>query len=304
MAQHLVAVDAAAEISAARVEGASLHSTEFSFKPARIKSDRYRFNIRTAGSVSLVLQTILLPLSRAGSASSFQITGGTHVPWSPCFHFLQRQWLPYLKSIGFDTDLILEKAGFYPHGGGQIRGNIRPAGILSPLVIDRRGKLLGIEGISDVANLKMEIAERQKRQAVERLLKALSGPGSPPVKIRITELSSFGKGTLLVLKVHFENGRCCFFSLGEKGKPAERVADEAVDEFLRFLETDGAVDPYLADQLLLPLMLAGGTSRIRTSEISGHLLTNAAVLDAFTPGTINIRGEPGKSGTIVIRPGT
>ena len=90
MAQHLVAVDAAAEISAARVEGASLHSTEFSFKPARIKSDRYRFNIRTAGSVSLVLQTILLPLSRAGSASSFQITGGTHVPWSPCFHFLQR----------------------------------------------------------------------------------------------------------------------------------------------------------------------------------------------------------------------
>jgi len=302
MAQHLAAVDAAAEISAARLEGATLHSTELSFIPTKIKSGRYKFNIQTAGSSSLVLQTIFLPLSRAGSASSFQITGGTHVPWSPCYHYLALQWLPYLLKIGFDADLTLEKAGFFPQGGGQVRGTIRPAASLTPLEIEQRGKLLSIEGISAVANLKTEIAERQKRQALGRLLKSLIGLGSLPIRIRIVELSSYGKGTFLLLKGNFENGSCCFFSLGEIGKPAERVADEAVDEFLRFLETDGAVDPYLADQLMLPLILTGGTSRIRTSEISAHLLTNAAVLDAFRPGCINIQGHPGKSGTIVIHP--
>jgi RNA 3'-terminal phosphate cyclase (ATP) len=303
MAQHLVAVDAAAEISAAQVEGASLHSMELSFIPGKVKSGRYRFNIRTAGSASLVLQTIFLPLSRASSSSSFQITGGTHVPWSPCFHYLDLQWLPYLLRIGFDADLILEKAGFFPQGGGQIRGTIRPAGNLSPLAIDQRGKLISIEGISAVANLKIEIAERQKRQAMGRLLKSLSGADSSHIRIRIMELSSYGKGTLLLLKGNFESGSCCFFSLGEIGKPAERVADQAVDEFLGFLETDGAVDPYLADQLLLPLILATGPSQIRTSEITPHLLTNAAVLEAFLPGGINIQGQPGKSGTIVIHPG-
>lgn len=302
MAQHLAAVDAAAKISAAQVDGASLGSTELRFIPAAIRSGRYRFCIRTAGSACLVLQTVLLPLSRAGSASSFQISGGTHVPWSPCYHYLEQQWLPYLRRIGIHASLTLDRSGYYPQGGGQISGVVRPAGNITPLILEERGRLLGIEGISAVSNLKREIAERQKRQATGRLLKFFFDQPLPSLRIRLEELPSTGKGTLLLLKATFENGSGCFFGLGEIGKPAERVADLAVDELLGFMETTGPIDAYLADQLLLPLALADGPSRLRTPEISAHLLSNAAALEAFLPGRVNILGEPGSPGTIEVNP--
>lgn len=300
--QHLVAVAAAARICAAQVEGAALRSRELTFRPGKIRSGRYRFQVRTAGSAVLVLQTVFLPLARSGSATSIQIIGGTHVPWSPSFHYLDLHWLPCLRQAGYDAQLNLHTAGFYPQGGGHIGTTVRPVGRVSPLIINRRGKLSGIVGLSVVANLPLEIAERQKRQALGRLLKALPGVPAPDIRIRLLQLPSPGKGTMLLLKGSFEGGSCCFSSLGEPGKPAERVADQAVDQFLAFLESDGAVDPYLADQLMLPLLQAEGPSELRTSEISSHQLTNAAVLQAFLPGSIKILGQPGKPGTIIIQP--
>lgn len=300
--QHLAAVAAASEICAARVEGAALHSTELTFQPQQVRSGRYRFHIRTAGSASLLIQTILLPLTLPTSASSFQVTGGTHVPWSPCYHYLDRQWLPYLQLAGFEAQFTLHKSGFYPQGGGLVSGSIRPSASVMPLKLVQRGALLGIEGISAVANLDLGIARRQKRQALGRLLKSLPTSPPPKVNIRLVELSSYSKGTMFLLKGIFEAGTCCFTSLGEIGKPAERVADQAVDDFLRFLQSDGVVDPHLADQLMLPMLLAEGASEIRTSEITSHQLTNAAVVQLFLPGSIKIDGEPGKSGTITINP--
>ena len=302
MAQHLLAVDAAKTICAAQVEGASLNSTELVFIPSEIRSGRYKFHIGTAGSTSLVLQTVFLPLSRAKSASSIRITGGTHVPWSPCFHYLEMHWLPYLHQIGFDAHISLEKAGFYPQGRGQISAMIRPVGVIAPLTLIHRGKLQRIEGISAVANLNIGIAERQKRQARLRLLNLLPNSPPPDIRIRITQLSSLVKGTCLLLKGDFEGGSGCFFGLGEIGKPAERVADEAVNALQSFMEADGAVDQYLADQLMLPLSLASGISRINPSLISSHLLTNAAVVEAFLPGSIQVQGQPGGPGSIIITP--
>lgn len=295
MAQHLKAIDAAAAICNAQVQGAALNATSLDFRPAGIRSGRYRLEIGTAGSTSLVLQTILLPLSLAKSTSTVLISGGTHVPWSPCFHYLDLHWLPYLRQMGFDAQLSLEQAGFYPSGGGRISATIRPAREILPLNLTDRGKLLRIKGISAVANLPVSIATRQKRQAQLRLQQL---PVGVELGIKVIELTSPAKGTFILLLAEFERGRCCYTSLGELGKPAERVADEAVDALLVFLDSNGTIDQYLADQLLLPLCLAKGQSAIRTCQITNHLLTNAEIMRTFMPVQIEIEGTPGQPGLI------
>lgn len=302
-AQHLRAVDAAAAVSKAQVQGAALHATELTFQPSEIRSGRYKVDIGTAGATTLVLQTIFLPLSLATSASSVILTGGTHVPWSPCFHYLDLHWLPYLQQVGFDASLALEQAGFYTRGGGRMSATIRPAEAIQPLNRTRRGDLLRISGFSAVANLSREIAERQKRQALNRLLK-LPWKGMPQIHIRLLELSSPVKGTFLLLLAEFEGGRCCYYGLGAPGKPAERVADEAVEALMAFLDSGAAIDAYLADQLLLPLCLAREPSSLSVSQITAHLLTNADIVRHFLPHRIEIEGEPGRPGMLHIIPTT
>jgi RNA 3'-terminal phosphate cyclase (ATP) len=306
LAQHLKAVDAAAAISKAHVEGAAPGSTSIVFAPKEIRSGRYKLDIGTAGSACLVLQTIFLPLSMANSASTVIITGGTHVPHAPCFHYLDLQWLPVLRRVGFNAQISLDQAGFYPKGGGRIMATIRPTGKISPLLALHRGPLQGIQGLSMVANLEMSIAERQKRQTLKRL-DGLHLPG----KIKTGQLPSPYKGTLLLLLAEFGQNReireysisqCCYYGLGELGKPAEKVADEAVDGLEAFLKTEGTVDQYLADQLLLPLAFAPGPSEIFTCQVTRHLVTNAEIIEAFLPVKIEISGEVSKPGLIRILP--
>ena len=299
--QHLKSVEAAAEISRAKVEGAVLNSRALSFFPGEVHPGRYRFDIGTAGSTSLVLQTVYLPLSLAKGTSHLVITGGTHVPHSPCYHYLEGQWLPYLRQAGLDIDLVLEAAGFYPRGGGRIRAAIHPAVSIHPLVQHERGPLLRITGLSGVANLDPNIATRQKHQALRRLETLCRD-----TKIKTLDLESPGKGTFLSLLAEFDGSdkqtsQAFYFALGEPGKRAERVADEAVDALQDYLAADGVLDQYLADQLLLPLAFASGESRFRTSQVTMHLLTNAQVLRLFIPGNIEVRGEIGGSGEVVIQ---
>ncbi len=295
--QHLKSVEAAAAISAAEVRGAAPSSRELFFQPGEVHPGRYRFDIGTAGSTSLVLQTVYLPLSLAGGTSHLTITGGTHVPHSPCYHYLEGQWLPYVRQIGLDIDLSMEAAGFYPRGGGRIQATIRPSRELAPLEACERGALQRLAGLSAVANLDPEIAKRQKHQALRRL-----EPRFREAKIKTIGLPSPGKGTFLSLQAEFERSSCFYFGLGELGKHAERVADEAVDALESFLSTDGAVDQYLADQLLLPLAFAGGTSHVHTSQVTLHLITNAGILRLFLPLEIHIKGEIGQPGSITIIP--
>lgn len=301
--QHLKAVDAAAAISRAEVQGASLNSTRLSFSPGEIRTGRYTWDIGTAGSTSLVLQTVFLPLSFADSASSVIITGGTHVPWAPCYHYLDLHWLPSMRRLGYDARLILEEGGFYPQGGGRISATIRPAPRIKPLILQTRGELLSIQGISAVANLDLQIAERQKRWAAGRLYAQFPG-----LRIKTAQIPSRFKGTMLLLQATFASdstlspAACCCYGLGERGKPAERVADEAVDALQAFLATDGALDPYLADQLLIPLAFASGESRLRTSRITKHLLTNAGVIMQFQAAQVSIDGESGHPGSVQITP--
>lgn len=296
-AQHLKAVEAAAAVSAAVVQGAELGSTTLTFRPATIQAGDYFFDIGTAGATSLVLQTIFLPLSAAGAVSRVRLVGGTHVPWSPAFHYLQLQWLPFMRELGCDAGLGLEQAGFYPRGGGRMEITIQPTGARQPLQLVARGPLQRLWGISAVANLPRSIAERQRNQSIQRLRGVRS-----PVEIELLDMPAQGQGTFLLLVAECTLGRACYVSLGERGKPAERVADEAADQLLLWLQRDGVIDQYLADQLLLPLVFAAGPSTLCTSEVTQHLLTNADIIRQFVPARIEIDGEPGEVGTVQIHP--
>lgn len=295
MAQHLKAVEAAAAIGIARVEGAQLGSQSLTFEPSDLKSGAYHFDIGTAGSTSLVLQTILLPLSFASGNSTVTVKGGTHVPQSPCFHYLESHWLHYMRKIGLRMELKMEQAGFYPRGGGCVRAEVHSANTILPISLTHRGELQHIRGTSAVANLDVRVAERQKIQAIERLGDLLRADD-----IDIVQLRSPSKGTFLLLLGEFEHSRCCFCGLGALRKRAETVADEAVGEFMAFLATDGAIDHYLADQLVLPLALASGASDIRTSKVTEHLTTNAGIIKLFLPVIIEIDGAIGQPGSIRI----
>lgn len=314
--QHLMSVKAAAAICSAEVEGAVLHSRELTFRPGPVQPGDYRFDIGTAGSTSLVAQTVFLPLAlareqpersaaqTAGGAESkdavpseVTVIGGTHVPHSPCYHYLSLNWLPMLRRVGCDADLEMLLAGFYPQGGGEVRAVIRPVERIEPLVLPERGALKRITGISAVANLDTRIAERQRRAALDRI-KARHGK----VDIELLDLPARTRGTMLLLLAEFRHTRACYFSLGALGKRAEQVADEACLWMERFLSGTGTVDEYLADQLLLPLAFADGESRFRTAQVTEHLRTNAAVIEAFGAAEVVIEKDGGREGAVRVRP--
>jgi RNA 3'-phosphate cyclase len=279
-AQHLQAARAVAAISQAKVYGDKLGSQSLYFQPGPIQSGEYRFDIGTAGATSLVLQTILLPLCFADGVSYVTITGGTHVSWSPAFHYLERHWLPVLRHMGVRASLILDRSGFYPRGGGQIRAEIHPIKALTPLHWTDRGQLLEISGLSGAANLPAHVAQRQRDRAIQRLGEA--------AKIDILEMSAPSPGSMILLQADYERGGGCYVGLGKKGKPAERVAEEAVKSLEKFKVTPATVDEYLADQLLLPFALADGVSEIHAAKVTQHLLTNAAVIEQFSRATITV----------------
>lgn len=297
-AQHLKAVEVAAEVGRATVYGADPNSTTVTFSPKTIQPGNIECKIGTAGSTSLVLQTIILPLSMGNAASSISITGGTHVPWAPSFDFLKYHWMQYLIKLGIDISLVMDMAGFYPRGGGRIHAIVRPTDSILPLNLTHRGALKQIRGLSAVANLDRRIAERQRAQILHRL-----SDHYPLNDIRILQLPSKFKGTTVCLICDFEYTQCCYFALGELGKPAERVADEVIEKIEYFLSTDAAIDEYLADQILLPLTIAKSESYFSTSKITRHLLTNAEIIQEFIPVRISISGEVNSPGLITIDPG-
>jgi RNA 3'-terminal phosphate cyclase (ATP) len=296
--QHLVCVKASAKLTSGEAHGAAIGSQTVCFQPGPVRPGTYRFAIRTAGSTSLLLQTVVLPLALAPKRSILTLSGGTHVPFAPPYHYLARQWAVLLRRIGIEADLTLSQAGYYPEGGGEVRAKIQPAASVAPLQLGRRGALKGLEGLSTVSNLDRSIASSQRRQALQQLDAAGLAAG-----IEVRELPSPGKGTMLLLLATFEGGgRSCHTALGARGKPAETVADEACDELLAFLGTQGAVDAHAADQLLLPLALADGPSAFPVPAVTSHLVTNARLIERFLDCAIRIEGEEGEEGWVRIAP--
>jgi RNA 3'-terminal phosphate cyclase (ATP) len=294
-AQHLTALGALAEICGAQMEGAALGSQRVHFAPGAIRAGEYHFDVGTAGSAALVLQTILLPLALADGPSRIVLTGGTHVPWSPPIHYVNEVWLPVLAEMGLSASLELLRWGFFPKGGGRIHIAIEGGTELRPASLVSRGRAARIRGVSAVANLPRGIAERQR----DRMCRRLEAEGHR-ADIAVAEAEASGAGTFVML-VADTGSPAGFSALGERGKPAERVADGVVDALLEFLKTEAACDPHLADQLMVPMALAGGTSRITTSRITPHLLTTVRVLQQLLGCPVQIGGEEGSPGHVTLQ---
>lgn len=294
-AQHLTAVKALAQISGAKVEGAESGSLHLHFLPGTLRGGNYLFEVGTAGAVSLVFQALLLPLAFADAPSRVTLRGGTHVPWSPPFHYLDEVFLPVAARMGLKVTLKLIRWGFYPKGGGEIQVEVHPSPRLRGIQLKEWGTLLGIMGFSAVANLPWSVAERQRSQVLSRLLAE-----GFMVHMEMITAPSPGQGSCVFLLAEFETARAGFVGLGERGKSAERVADEAALALLAFLKSRAAVDPYLADQLLLPMALADGRSILTPSRLSQHLLTNVWLIQQFLPVEIEIEGEEGGSGRVLV----
>jgi RNA 3'-terminal phosphate cyclase (ATP) len=294
-AQHLEGVEALARITEAQIEGVKFGSQKITFIPKTILSGDYQFEVRTAGSVTLILQAIFLPLCLSNEKSKLTLVGGTHVPWSPSFHYLSEVLLPTLKSIGVSAEAVIEKWGFYPRGGGKIQLKINPVQELKPVSLVNRGSLKKIRGLSAISNLPKHVAERQKEQALKRIQRELRMDAEIDI---LYDAPSNGQGSFLFLLAEYEKTLAGFSSLGSRGKPAEKVADEAVDSLKDYIESDGCVDSHLGDQLVPFMALAKGNSSFTTIQMTEHLLTNLWVIQHFLEGTISRWGERGERGRV------
>ena len=296
--QHLTSVNAVAAITNAKVIGGQLGSQTMTFRPQAISGGNYTFDVAeirpSAGALSLVFQAIALPLSFAKVPSTVTLRGGTHVPWSPSVHYLQKVFIPMAARFGFEGSIQLNRWGWYPKGGGEAIARVQPSANWSGVQLGHRGKLQAIHGISAASNLPEHIINRQHNQIVKRLARFDS-----PVNIERVKGKSIGQGTLVFLMAEFENVQAGFSSLGARGKRAEAVADEAYQALADFLKSDAAIEPFLADQLILPMALAKGESRFTTPQITQHLTTNIWLVQQFLPVQFEVNGAENEAGEIV-----
>lgn len=273
--QHLASVNAAATISRARVEGAERDSLSLLFNPAAVVAGEYHFDIGTAGSTSLVLQTILPGLLLVRDHSNIVLEGGTHNPLAPTFEFLKYAFLPAVNQTGARVTAHLERPGFAPRGGGRILVQIEPGGRINSLELLERGDILQRHAEVLLANLPDHIAQRELAVIHEQM-----AVGAQDLHAFVTSQAQ-GAGNALAIVLQSKQVAECFTALGKKGLPAEEVAWQAVAAAKRYLAAGVPVGQHLADQLLLYLALAGG-GRLLTLPPSSHTLTNIKVIEHFT----------------------
>jgi RNA 3'-terminal phosphate cyclase (ATP) len=282
--QHLTAVEAAKAVGCAEVAGAEMNSQTLEFQPGQVTPGNYRFAVGTAGSATLVLQTFLPALLLASDKSTLTLEGGTHNPLAPPFDFLARSFMPLIHRMGPDVELELRRPGFYPAGGGRFHARIEPSKRLSPLALNERGKIQSRRAKVWLSKLSPEIADRELAVVREELRW-----GAEECSVE-TVPHPKGPGNAVVLEIQTDHVTAIFTGFGERGRPAEEVAREAVDAARTWQQADVPVDEYVADQLLLPLALAGSGS-FRTTRPSLHTTTNATIIQRFLPLTIVLEPE-------------
>jgi len=268
--QHLAAIRAAALACDAEVHGAFEGSPDLRFAPGAVKAGRFRFEIETAGSASLVLQTVLPILATASEPSQVDVTGGTHVPTSPSASYLRRHWADVVARVGLRARIELVRAGFYPRGGGELHAVVEPWLRGRRLDLEERGAFSGLAGESGAGRLRGDVARRQHDAAEARFWeeKRLRAQWS------VADVPAAAPGSFLLVEALFEHGRLALGFLGEKGVPAEQLGDRAARQLLKLMETsEAAVDGHLADQLVVPLAVCGGGGRVTTCEVTRHLST-------------------------------
>jgi RNA 3'-terminal phosphate cyclase (ATP) len=292
MRQHVTAVEAACAIGGAECEELAVGASTLTFTPGKVVPGEHLFAVGTAGSTSLVLQTILPVLMLAGTPSKLRLEGGTHNMLAPPFEFIDRCFLPIVNRMGPRVSAKLIRHGFYPAGGGCVEVEIEPAASLAQIELIERGALLGADGEAVVAGLPGDIAARE----IEAVRKVLDWDED---RLRIRQLpDEVGPGNIVMLAARFEHVTEVTSGFGKLGVPAQAVGEHAARRMAGYLDSTAAVGPYLADQLLLPMALAGGGC-FTSVKPSQHARTAADIIARFLP--IQVRFDEREAGRHLVR---
>jgi RNA 3'-terminal phosphate cyclase (ATP) len=297
MKQHLTAVKAAAEVGQAKVHGAEIGSSRLEFEPGEVKPGEYDFRIGTAGSTTLVAQTVLPALLHLAGPSVLHVEGGTHNPLAPPYDFLEKTYLPLVARMGPTIRCTLARHGFYPAGGGGFSIAVQPAPTLGGLDLMDRGALVSCRVRGLVANLPRHIAERECNTIAQ-----LSGWDE--ACFTVEQVAAAGPGNVVLIELEHEHVTEVFAGVGQKGVKAEAIASRAWREAQAYLESGVPVGEHLADQLLLPLGLAAwqyrATSRYRTGPLSQHAHTHIEILRMFLDVPIHVDDSEGGAGAVTV----
>jgi RNA 3'-terminal phosphate cyclase (ATP) len=280
MRQHLTCVKAACEISGGTSDGAEIGSTELVFRAGQVKGGNYQFAIGTAGSTGLLFQTLLPALLHADGPSTLRLEGGTHNPFAPPFEFIDRVFLPALRRMGAQASVSLAQSGFAPVGGGMIECTIHPSAKLTPFELHERGDATGLQLRVPIRNLHSGIGDRMLAAALAELpcQDAAVEPREPGP----------GRGVCCLFEACFENTSELSSSFGETNITAERVGRRAGKNLRDFISSGVPISRHLADQLLLPMALAG-SGGFTTMVPDAHVPTNIAVIEKFLPVNFSIQ---------------
>jgi RNA 3'-terminal phosphate cyclase (ATP) len=289
MRQHMACVQAAVAVSGGQADGAELGSQTLQFTPGAVRAGDYRFQIATAGSCLLVLQTVLPAVMLAPGESRVQLSGGTHNPMAPPFDFLERAFAPLVRRLGVGLDLQLQRRGFFPAGGGELVAHIKPsAQPLTPVDVMERGALRNAYGEALVPGLARNIAHRELTALGQRMGWTFEAGQlrQPPTR------QNEGPGNALIATLEYEHVTEVFCQLGERSLSAEQVARRLADELGAYQRSAGALGPHLADQWMLPLALAvwrcGRAARYTCTEVTQHTATNAQTIALGLPVQVQI----------------
>jgi len=299
-AQHATGIKAVAEIARAKTEGVHVGSKTIVFSPTGLRGGRYRFDVGTAGSISLVLQSIMPAAAFAPEAMELEVKGGTDVAWSPPIDYLSNVALPNLSIMGYKAELKMERRGHYPKGGGIVKATILPVKKLKSVRLLKRGGIGLVEGISHAVRLPSHVAERQARSA-ERLLRREGFD----VKIRLETYGRhdphLGPGSGIVLWAKTGAGTVIGAdSLGERGKPAEKVGEDAASKFLEEVRSGAPIDRHMGDMIIPFIAVAEGTSEVKVSKLTLHLLTNIQITEMILGVKFNVEGGKDEAGIVEV----
>lgn len=295
MRQHLTAVQAACAISGGELHGATLGSTTLRFVPGPVVAGDYTFAIGTAGSTMLVLQTLLPAFWQASGTSRLRLEGGTHNPLAPNADFIAETYLPALRRMGVCASVALESHGFYPAGGGVVTATVEPCTRLAPAEFAARGGLVCIRATALMSALSASIGRRELNVLGRRLDLA-----EDQLELRSVR-PAVGPGNAVLVRVEHDGHVELFTGYGERGVPAEKVAERVATTVRHYLDSEACVSEHLADQLLLPMALAGG-GEFTTCTASDHLTSNAALIEKFLPVEITWERDSGRAWRVRVTP--
>jgi len=287
--QHLTAVRAIAEVCGARVQGDRLGSSALTFEPGEPRHGDYHFAVGTAGSATLVFQTVLPPLLMAEGRSRIVFEGGTHNPMAPPFDFIAQTFLPVLHRMGASVSAELERPGFYPAGGGRFQVDLVGGAPLQPLSLLERGDIESVRIKAVVSQIPEHVAVREMKALANQL-------ADLPIAVDTAQVESAGPGNVATVTLRAAHITETFTGFGEHGVRAEKVAHQLAGEVRKHVNADVPVGPHLADQLLIPLVLAGG-GELRITKPTLHTRTNVEVIGLFMPGRVRVEQDTASTWT-------